>query len=437
MRHYARRHLLDTVGVMIAGAAGEIVARAEAMLSAVRPPGEIAVPGRARRADLLDAAFLGGTAAHAVEFDDGFREGSVHPGCVVVPAVLALAHARHVSGAALMEAMVAGYETVIAIARACHPNVRRRGFHPTGVVGVLGSAMAAGKLNGLSREQLANALGLAASSAGGLFAFVNGGADVKRLHAGHAAREGLQAVLLAAQGVEGPPNVMESRDGFMQAFTFDDGAGNAGRVLRMPPHGKFGVTDCYIKPYPCCRHIQPALEAFIGILSAADIASEEVEAVEVATYRIAAEHAHTPWDDFAGAQLSFPYLMGLALRFRSIRLEQFSESMRADPWFAAFARKLEVIAPAEIDRRYPQLRPARVTVRTRRGEFTRQRDEALGSRLMPLDDGGLKDKFMDLAGPVIGAKRAGHLQNGLWAADQLGDAAPLVEMMATPADTLP
>src|SRR5262249_33993607 len=73
VRHYARRHLLDTVGVMIAGAAGEIVARAEAMLSAVRPPGEIAVPGRARRADLLDAAFLGGTAAHAVEFDDGFR----------------------------------------------------------------------------------------------------------------------------------------------------------------------------------------------------------------------------------------------------------------------------------------------------------------------------------------------------------------------------
>src|SRR5262249_33896709 len=163
---------------------------------------------------------------------------------------------------------------------------RRRGFHPTGVVGVFGSATAAGKLAGLSREQLANALGLAASSAGGLFAFVNGGADVKRLHAGPAAREGLQAALLAAQGVEGPPKVMESRDGFIQAFTLDDGTGNAGRAPRMPPHGKFGVTDCYIKPYPCCRHIQPALEAFIGILSAADIASEEVEAVEVATYRM-------------------------------------------------------------------------------------------------------------------------------------------------------
>jgi 2-methylcitrate dehydratase PrpD len=294
VRHYARRHLLDTVGVMIAGAAGQIACRAEAMLSAVRPPGRNPVPGRARRADLIDAAFLGGTAAHGIELDDGFRQGSVHPGCVVVPAVLALAYARHVSGAALIEAVVAGYEADIAIGRACHPDLRRRGFHPAAAVGVFGSAMAAGKLNGLSRSELANALGIAASSAAGLFAFVNGGADIKRLHAGHAAREGLQAALLAAQGVEGPPGVIEGRDGFFQAFAF--GAEQA-RPLALPPAVEFGITDCYIKPYPCCRHIQPALEAFIEIIKGANIAAEEIEAVEVATYRIAAEHAHTGWDD--------------------------------------------------------------------------------------------------------------------------------------------
>ena len=86
VRHYARRHLLDTVGVMIAGAGGVVATRAEAVLAAVRPAGRIPVPGRARRADLIDAAFLGGTAAHGIELDDGFRQGSVHPGCVVVPA---------------------------------------------------------------------------------------------------------------------------------------------------------------------------------------------------------------------------------------------------------------------------------------------------------------------------------------------------------------
>src|SRR6058998_2883096 len=110
VRHYARRHLLDTVGVMIAGAGGEVATRAEAVLAAARPPGRIPVPGRARRADLLDAAFLGGTAAHGIELDDCFRQGSVHPGCVVVPAVLALGYDRHADGRAVMEAIVAGYE---------------------------------------------------------------------------------------------------------------------------------------------------------------------------------------------------------------------------------------------------------------------------------------------------------------------------------------
>src|SRR5437899_12644056 len=134
VRHYARRHLFDTVGVMIAGAGGEVATRAEAVLAAARPAGNVPVAGRARRADLIDAAFLGGTAAHGIELDDGFRQGSVHPGCVVVPAALALGCARHSNGEALMEAIVAGYETVTAIGRACHPEVRQRGFHPTAVV---------------------------------------------------------------------------------------------------------------------------------------------------------------------------------------------------------------------------------------------------------------------------------------------------------------
>src|SRR5436190_15906151 len=138
VRHYARRHLLDTVGVMIAGAGGEVATRAEAVLAGVRPAGHVPVPGRARRADLLDAAFLGGTAAHGIELDDGYTKGSVHPGCTVVPATLALGFGKRASGKALIEAIVGGYETVTAIGRACHPDLRYRGFHPTAPVAVFG-----------------------------------------------------------------------------------------------------------------------------------------------------------------------------------------------------------------------------------------------------------------------------------------------------------
>jgi 2-methylcitrate dehydratase PrpD len=426
VHHYSKRHLMDTIGVMIAGAGGEVATRAEAMLALVRPPGSVTVPGRARRADLLDAAFLGGTAAHGIELDDGYRQGSVHPGCAVVPALLALSQMNMTSGTALIAALVAGYETVTAIGRACHPDLRQRGFHPTGAVAVLGAAMAAGKLRGLSAPQLADALGLAASGAAGLFAFVNGGADIKRLHAGHAAREGLQAALLAEQGIEGPPHVLEARNGFMQAFAL-------GRVrsIELPPAVPFGITDCYIKPYPCCRHIQPAVEALIGLVTDEKIAAEEVQRIDTETYRIAAEHAETGWEDFASAQLSFPYLMALALKFRGIKLEHFGVQQRRDPALAALAAKVHVTAPPAIDRLYPKLRPARVTLTTARGTFARQADEALGSRLVPLDDQGLQAKFHSLVEPVLGTASTDELARGLWAIEDTADVGSLVQTMAT------
>jgi 2-methylcitrate dehydratase PrpD len=428
VRHYARRHLLDTVGVMIAGAEGDVATRAEAVIAGMRGPGRIPVPGRARRADLLDAAFLGGTAAHGIELDDGYRHGSAHCGCVVVPAVLSIGYENKASGRALIEAIVAGYETGTALARACHPDLRQRGFHPTSALGPFSAAMASARLRGLPVEKYSSALGIAASSAAGLFAFVNGGADIKRLHAGHASREGLQAVLLAEQGVEGPPGVIEARDGFMQAFAV--GRIDKARMVQLPPEVPFGITDCYIKPYACCRHIQPAVEALFGLLNDESITADDIKRVDVETYKVAAEHAHTGWDDFASAQLSFPYLMGLAARFRGIKFEHFDEAMRRDPAFAEFARKLHVTAPPEIDGLYPRLRPARVTVTTGRGAFTRQADEALGSRLVPLDDEGLKRKFDGLVTPVLGERRAADLAERLWTVDQIDNIAPLVEAMA-------
>jgi 2-methylcitrate dehydratase PrpD len=428
VRHCARRHLLDTVGVMISGAAGGVATRAEAVLASARSGGDVPVPGRARRADLLDAAFLGGTAGHGIELDDGYRQGSVHPGCAVVPAVLSAGHQTAATGKDVIAAMVAGYETVIALARTVHPDLRHRGFHPTGACGVFGAAAAVAKLRGLPPQRIADALGIAASSAAGLFAFVNGGADIKRLHAGHAAREGVQAALLAERGVQGPPGVIEARDGFFQAFA--SGRTGTARPLTLPPDVPFGITDCYVKPYACCRHLQPAAEALMGLCRDENITPDEVTRIDVDTYRIAAEHAHTGWDDFASAQLSFPYLIGLALRFRAVRLEHFSDAARRDPAAAAIAARLHVTATPEVDRLYPDLRPARVTVTTARGVFSRSADEALGSRLVPLDDAGLRAKFDELAEPVLSPPRASALAAMLWDIEACDDIGAVVEAAA-------
>ena len=190
----------------------------------------------------------------------------------------------------------------------------------------------------------------------------------------------------------------------MQAFAF--GRVDKARMITLPPQVEFGITDCYIKPYACCRHIQPAVEATFQLLNDKNIPFEDIKKVEVETYKIAAEHAHVPWDDFASAQLSFPYLIGLAARAAASKLEHFDDKTRSDPAFAEFADKLTVSAPAEIDSLYPKLRPARVTVHTNAGKFVRQADEAWGSRIVPLDDDGLIAKFLGLVAPQFGDAKA-------------------------------
>jgi 2-methylcitrate dehydratase PrpD len=206
--------------------------------------------------------------------------------------------------------------------------------------------------------------------------------------------------------------------------------GSLARPVALPPDVPFGITDCYIKPYACCRHLQPAVEALMGLCRDENISPGEVARIDVDTYRIAAEHAHTDWDDFASSQLSFPYLIGLALRFRAIRLEHFGDDVRRDPAARDIASKLHVTASPEVDRLYPQLRPARVTVTTARGVFRRDADEALGSRLVPLDDAGLRAKFDELVEPVLSRERAAALGALLWDIEACPDIRAVVEAAA-------
>ena len=424
VRHAAKRHFLDTVGVTIAGGVGDVATKLEGILASVRAGGTVPVPGRRRRADMLDAAAIAGTGAHGIELDDGYRLGSVHPGVAVVPTLMALAHGRSISGTRILDAVVAGYEAITAIARACHAILRQRGFHPTGTVGALGAAVAASRLMNLSAREMSNALGLAASASAGLFAFLGGGADVKRLHAGHAAREGLNAALLANAGVEGPPNVLEASDGFFQAFASKTACDH----FDMPPTAAFGLLDCYVKPYACCRHLQPAVEALMMLCREHALTEADVERIDVETYAIAAHHAATGWDTFANAQLSFPFVLVLGLRYGGIELTHFERNVLDEPLITEIAKRIQISVCPELDRTYPANRPARVTLHTARGTFSRTVREALGSSDLPLDDAGLERKFTGLVAPVVGPDRAAQLIEQIWSIEKAQDVTPLIEL---------
>jgi 2-methylcitrate dehydratase PrpD len=182
-----------------------------------------------------------------------------------------------------------------------------------------------------------------------------------------------------------------------------------------------------VKPYACCRHIQPAVEALIELMTENELSANDIRDVKVDTYSIAAEHAHTGWQDYASAQLSFPYIMALGMRHRWIKVEHFEDKERRDPEMARLGGLVHVNAAADMDRLYPANRPARVTITTDGGQFKKEAMEALGAREVPLDDRRLGDKFRDLVDPVMGQDRARMLLERLWRLDQLDNIKDLLD----------
>jgi 2-methylcitrate dehydratase PrpD len=239
VRHVARRHLLKTVGLMIAGATSDVAVRTEEMLSAVRPAGTIPVVGRSRRADLLDAAFLGGLSAHDDTRDDADPGDPSHALSAIVPVALAAGFKVRAGGKAVVEAIIGGTVTATAIGR----TAGRDGTVPA--IGAVGAAMAGGKLYGLSARRLTHATRIAAATATGQSSSFHG-RDIGRLRSGHAARDGLQAALLAGRGVEGPATAVGAQGGHLTATAFEpagtmpaitlQSAGAGGRAGGGNPH---------------------------------------------------------------------------------------------------------------------------------------------------------------------------------------------------------
>ena len=431
-RHSARRHILDTLGACVAGSRQAVTEMAEAVMADIVPAGNIPVPGRRRRFDALSAAYLAGASIHGLELDDGYRAGSVHPGAVVLPAALAIGYGLGIDGEAMITAVAVGYEVAARIAEAAHPHTRWRGFHATSTAGVFAAAAAVGSLRGLGEEAMENAFGLAASSASGLFAFIHGGGDVKRLHPGHAAREGMLAALLAERGMAGPSGVLESEDGYFHAFAGGDAGGRDYSALDLFAGWRaFAITECYIKPHACCRHIHPALDGMLDILRDQNLEPGMVRKVEVGTYRMAAAHAETGWRDMASAQLSFPFVMATGLHRRAVRLEHFSEARRNDARVTADCAKIRVFVDEGLDAEYPRLRPAKVTVVTTGGQsFRRRVDEAYGSPANPMDDEALGAKYLDLVGGVLGPERAEETLALLWRLEELASVTALGDALS-------
>jgi 2-methylcitrate dehydratase PrpD len=166
--HEAKRALLNWLGCAIGGCRHAAVETALAALARFSGPPEATVLGRRERLDILHAALMNGISSHVLDFDDTHHPTLIHPSSPIISAALALSEAQRSSGEALLHAIVLGIEVACRIGRSVFPSHYEAGWHITGTAGVFGAAAASGCLLKLTQQQMAWALGIAATQASGL-----------------------------------------------------------------------------------------------------------------------------------------------------------------------------------------------------------------------------------------------------------------------------
>jgi 2-methylcitrate dehydratase PrpD len=393
----ATRAFIDTIGVAIAARQEPcftILAQTLG-LDAGGQSAEATVLATRSRTSAAQAALLNGTAGHALDYDDVADEIHGHPSIVLVAALLALAEARRASGRELLQAYATGFEVSCAVARGLpvEPHYLH-GWHATGTVGILGAVAAAGQLLRLDAITVQNALGIAASMAGG--SRQNFGTMTKPLHAGLAARDAVLATQLAANGFTGDPNQLEGRIGYFQMFGVDPDPAWVVEALETPH--VLREKGLSVKKFPCCYGTHRMANAALALrsrgLRASDVASIQVT---VDPGGLEAIIHHQPRTALQG-KFSGEYVVAACLLDGHVGLSTFSDEAVCRDSAQDLLSRVNIrtaavppFGPPEFEHAY-----ATLEVALRDGSTQRERcDIPNGDARAPLSDAELEAKFRD------------------------------------------
>ena len=441
--------LLDVLGNCLAGraesqGAAGIAEPDRAVLRAVAAWGgtpEAGVIGSHERLPAPSAALVNGTLAHALDFDDTHLPSVLHPSASIVPAALAAAEAVDASATELIAAVAAGVEVCNRIGMASYvPEVRNsvffeKGFHATSICGALGASVSAGLLYGLDADQLASAMGIAASMGSGVIEANRTGGTVKRVHCGWAAHGGITAAALAREGVTGPPTVLEGRFGFFNAYL--DGRYDEAALLDGLGE-RWELVRTVYKPYPSNHFTHPAIDCALA-LRAAGLDPADIESVELGVaapvLRTIAEpredkiRPRTPYH----AKFSGPFTVATALMGGGglgVYLDDFTNETFTDPVRLALAAKVELVADERATEIFPNGFAAVLRVRTKGGALLEHRvDSSRGGPEHPLTREELLTKFRLNAARALPAEHVGDLVAAVERlADGIGGAASVLSL---------
>jgi len=398
-----KRGFIDCVGVMFAGRDEPVVGILRELLFS-SPAGESTILYDKGKTTSPDAALLNAAAAHALDFDDTAIDG--HPSVVLVPAVLAEGERLRSSGAELIAAYVAGYETWAELASRDADKHHAKGWHPSAVFGAVAAAAAGARLARLDAVRSAHAIAAAASMAGGLTA--NFGSMMKPLQVARAAQGGLFAARLAANNFTASPDALEHRGGFLNAFSPAgrvrvDGELAAGKDWHILKNG------LNLKRYPVCYALHRSIDGLLALGSGKKINPENIKEIELSIGRLQAGMLrHSRPQNALDAKFSAEFAVASAVVAGGVGLAELrDEFVRSAPVQALFPR-VKVTAVDDPDPDEP-LFARSDTVRVTLSDGTVLAGEpvshALGHARNPIGLEELRAKFDDCVGVALAPRR--------------------------------
>lgn len=400
--------LLDHLGVAIGGSTSESAATFRRADRRLRGPGgpELPVMGTGRLAPAVGAAMANAVAAHSTEHDDLHNASSVHPGAVVFPSALAAWALAGATDDDVLLGVVVGYEVMCRVGRAANPRAHyARHFHPTATAGRLGAAAAAATVMRLDVDAVVSALGIAASMAAGTLQFLVDGSWTKRLHPALAARDGVEAAVLASVGFQGSADGIAGERGFLAAFTDD---ARPEEFVAEWGHRPLEVELTSVKAHACCRYNHAAIDAALALRSAHGLGGRDIVDVVVGVPQVAVDIVLEPAaakrrpTTVVDAQFSLPYGIAAAFHDGAADAAQYTAAAIAEPDRVELTNRVRYSVDPELDAVYPEHWRAWVEVTTRDGRVLRESvDDPKGDVKNPLSDAEAATKFRGLCDGVV------------------------------------
>jgi 2-methylcitrate dehydratase PrpD len=418
VRKEAARTVVNWMGAALGGCRHQTTDNAIAALAPFSGPAQASILGRTERLDIMHAALMNGISSHVLDFDDTHQKTIIHPAAPVLPAILALAEYRPLSGSDFLTALVLGAEVECRIGNMSYPKHYETGWHITGTAGVFGSAAAVGKLIGLSEQQMVWALGLAAAQPVGLQEMF--GTMTKSFHPGRAAQNGLTSAMLAARNFTSSNQSIEAKYGWANVLS-------ASRDYAQLTH-KLGETyeialNTY-KPFPCGIVMHPTIDGCIQLRNEHKLTADAISRVDLQVHPLVLQltNQKTPASGLE-TKFSIYHAASVALIEGNAGIKEFSDQAARNPSVMALRDRVTAVANSAIHEDQ-----VRVAVSMKDGRrLEKFVEHAVGSVEHPMTDSDLEGKFTRLADGVLPADRIRRLMDLCWKVDTLKDAAELAQ----------